>query len=151
MYPGGFNVLLGRHALRLDYWSRLFWAADEDLPNLHFMNTRYPPDPTTYDDSTTPWDLYPALAHHSKTGEVPVAVHLNGPKKQRSRLEKYWGRHWWNSDRGRFRDIVKTRMERGKVRIAYKDGWRTVGVREICPMLDVWEWEAPGLPLDGLR
>ncbi|ORX40244.1 hypothetical protein BD324DRAFT_679274 [Kockovaella imperatae] len=146
---GAFNVLLSQGKIRLDYWSRLFWAADEDLDQVKFVNTRYPPDPTTSDDLVTPWALYPSLLHHTKTGEVPVAVHLNGPKKKRSRLEQWWGYHWWNSGRERFRNIVSERLGRGSVRIVKREGFKTISVRELCPMLDVWDWH-PKLPLDGL-
>ena len=142
---GAFNMLLGDGYLKVDPLFRLFWTSAYDVANVDFINTRYVADPHwPKSDNTTPFELYPALVHHKLTGEVPVAVHFND-FYHKDMLEMWWGRHWWNNNRKRFRAIVKERMEKGMVLFANEDGISSKTVKEICPDLEIWsEVVTPG-------
>ena len=145
-----FNRYLADGKISVDYYSRLFWSAWADLANGAFIGTRYPPDPSVYPESTReseviPWELYPPLGHHTLLGQVPVAIHLNGPDK--SEIDAWWGRLWWQVDGPhgeRFRSIVRDRMERGVVRIAQdgEEGYEIRTMRELCPTLEIWDLSA---------
>ena len=145
---GAFNMLLGDGYLRVDPYFRLFWASAYDTNNVEFINTRYPPDPNHPKlDNTTPWELYPALVHHKRTGEVPVAVHFND-YYHKEMLDDWWGRHWWSSGRKRFKGIVKDRMERGMIKFATEDGITQESVKSICPNLAIWNEVVEPVPRD---
>ena len=142
-------MLLSDGYLDLDYYSRLFWPGHNDYRNMEFLGTRYPPDPSIAASSSNqagsssaiPWDLYPPLGHHTLHGEVPVALHFNGGSKHL--VDEWWGRLWWASDRERFRNIIRRRMDEGKVRFVTDEGYREESVRDLCPLLDIWQWDAP--------
>ena len=146
LVAGAFNILLSERKIKLDYYNRLFWPAHDDFHNFHFIGTHYPPDPSIEEDAhhhdgeeIIPWDLYPPLGHHGITGQVPIAIHFNGGAKEH--LEEWWGKLWWASERDRFRPLVRRRMDRGTVRIVTDDGFREESVRELCPVLRIWEWD----------
>ncbi|ORX41216.1 hypothetical protein BD324DRAFT_613666 [Kockovaella imperatae] len=155
---GAFGIFLTdqpvKTRLSVDYHSRLFWPGFQDFQNIRFMGTHYPPDPSTaasYSDPEAsdyiPWDLYPMLAHHRKTGEVPVALHFNGPIKEL--INEWWGQLWWSSQRDRFLPIIHQRMSQGKVLIAIPEGYREMPVQELCPHMDIWQWQSSHQTTDG--
>ena len=139
---GAFNDYVAEGKVKIDYYSRLFWLAYEDADNVRFQNTRNHPDSTLHavDDhgnDITPWDQYPPLGHHIPTGEVPAALHCNGPIKDV--MDGWWGKSWWNSKSEKFRPLVRSRMDDAKVRFVEGQEYREESMRRLCPMLDIWE------------
>ncbi|ORX41232.1 hypothetical protein BD324DRAFT_51558 [Kockovaella imperatae] len=136
-------MLLGDGYLKVDPYFRLFWASATDTENVQFMNTIHPPGPSypTF-DNTTPFELYPTLVHHTVTGEVPVAVHLND-YWHKHYIEEWYGRLWWTSERKRFWPIVRERMEKGTIKFATEEGITEESARSVCPNLPIWKKEIP--------
>jgi len=121
-----FNKFLASRRISVDYRSRLFWPTYLANGYAHFINTPY------HIDDVIPHELYPPLLHHSQTGEVPVAIHFNGPDKPL--IEEWWGKLWWqNLQDGddRFRDIVASRVKGAEVRLS-EGGHKKW--RDLCPM-----------------
>lgn len=130
-----FNVFLSQGKLVVDPRFRLFWATSYDVQSMVWMNTPYPPDNVS--DTFTPWSLYPPLAHHKHTGEVPVVVHMNDNRK--SFIEDWWGEPWFSKPRAMFQDVVRRRVQNVTLRIAHDTGIRTHLLRDICEAhLDLW-------------
>ena len=130
--------------LHADHYSRLFWAAHDDYENMKYLGTRYPPDPSFdpegskgWQRDTVPWELYPPLGHHALVGQVPGVIHFNGGSKPL--LEEWWGSIWWQqADRRRFTGLIRERMEDGYLTLNTKEGYERLSVKDVCPMLDVW-------------
>jgi hypothetical protein len=107
-----------------------------DVTSMAWMNTPYPPD-NIYDD-VIPWNLFPPLAHHKLTGEIPVVVHLNDDL-HKSLLEEWWGEPWFSSPRQQFRDVVRRRVQNSTLRFEEEGGFRTEALRSVCgEYLDIW-------------
>jgi len=117
----------GRQPISVDYRSRLVWATaySDPVGNGQFVNTPY------HIDSLVPHELYPPLVYNGVTGEVPVAVHFNGPDKVL--IDEWWGKLWWNqlqAEDGRFRDTVSSRMRGAMVRFV---GAESKQWKDLCP------------------
>lgn len=132
-----FNILLAQGKLVVDPRFRLFWANAFDVSSMMWINTPYPPDGVS--DTATPWQLYPPLAHHQLTGEIPVVVHLND-HAHKAMLEEWWGKHWFSSPRKRFKDRVHRRAYNATLRFVEANGvLREERLKDLCGShLDIW-------------
>jgi hypothetical protein len=130
-HTGIFNDFLADRRLSADYHSRLFWstAFADPLETSHFINTPHPIDPYI------PHHLYPPLLYQAQTGEIPVAVHFNGPVNKEL-IRAWWGKFWWNQLKqegdGRFRETVMSRLQGATVRFGGLKGVRKEW-RDLCP------------------
>jgi hypothetical protein len=115
---------------------RMFWSSAFDTSSVVWMNTPYRPDDIP--DRITPWKLYPPLAHHTLTGEVPVVVHLNDvPSKHL--LEDWWGKVWFSNPLPQFQDIVRNRVRDATLRVATASEVREIPLEKVCrDHLDYW-------------
>ena len=142
-------MLLSRGQVEVDYLSRLFWVSAYDADNVKWINTPSDPDlPTVTHRGTLnvdapiesksqgviPWHLYPSLAHHIMTGQVPVVLHLNDAGKKHH-LEEHWNNNWWASGRKRFQGIAEARLKGGMLRFVTDEGYRTEEFWDICSIL----------------
>jgi hypothetical protein len=111
---------------------RMFWSSAFDTSSVVWMNTPYRPD------DIPPWKLYPPLAHHTLTGEVPVVVHLNDvPSKHL--LEDWWGKVWFSNPLPQFQDIVRNRVRDATLRVATASEVREIPLEKVCrDHLDYW-------------
>jgi len=127
---GVFNEYLLKRRISLDYWFRLFWTNSRNWDSSAIVNTRYPVDgiPPS-NDPTIPYDLLPPLLYHTKTGEIPVAIHFND-YQHKELMEEWWGRLWWTKSTGRFWPIVLDRLKTGKIAFAHNGS--TVVWMDLC-------------------
>ena len=130
--PGIFNEYLFHGRISLDYWFRLFWANARDWDSGTIVNIRHPLDvvpPPDLEDHTIPYHLLPPLLYHSKTGEVPVAIHFNDHMHKHF-IEEWWGMLWWTKSTGPFFPIVLDRLQTRKVTFAHNGS--TVMWMDLC-------------------
>jgi hypothetical protein len=115
----------------------MFWSSAFDTSSVLWMNTPYRPDDIP--DRTTPWELYPALAHHRLTGEVPVLVHLNDVLSKHH-LEDWWGKSWFSNPLPQFQEIVRHRVRHATLHVAAADGGMLeIPLEQVCrDHLDYW-------------
>ncbi|KAJ7625565.1 hypothetical protein FB45DRAFT_921783 [Roridomyces roridus] len=110
---GIFNEFLHQGRIKLDYYSRLFWANAHNADAGVIINARYPVSTT---DTVVPYHLLPPLLYHSGTGEYPVAIHFNA-RFHKNLMNDWWGRLWWTQPE--FRSIWQERLDRGTVHFAH--------------------------------
>ncbi|RSH80174.1 hypothetical protein EHS25_007279 [Saitozyma podzolica] len=132
-----FNIFLAQGKIVVDPRFRLFWANSFDVPSMMWINTPYPPDGAS--DTITPWQLYPPLAHHKLTGEIPVVVHLND-HANKAKLEEWWGTPWFGNPGRRFKHYVHGRAYNATLRFVEVDGAvREERLKDLCEShLDIW-------------
>jgi hypothetical protein len=131
-----FNTVLSHGRLVVDPRSRMFWSSAFDTSSVVWMNTPYRPD--AIPDRTTPWELYPPLAHHRLTGEIPVLVHLND-KPAKYLLEDWWGEAWFSNPLPQFQAIVRGRVRDATLRVAAANGMLDIPLEQVCrDHLDYW-------------
>ncbi|ORX35899.1 hypothetical protein BD324DRAFT_629447 [Kockovaella imperatae] len=132
-----FNEAVADRKVDLDFTARLFWPAGDDSANFMFMNTPQSVQDDA-DPGITPWELYPPLGWHTLFGHPPVGIHFAGDVKDRKK--EWWNKLWWASHK-RFRRIVRERMDRGQVEFVEEDGYSRKTIQEVCPKLEVWDWD----------
>ena len=74
--------------------------------------------------------MYPSMAHHRLTGQLPVALHFNAIATK-NLLEDQWGMPWYSTKR--FERYVSDRMKGAKVKGIKPDGaWHEINVEQVC-------------------
>jgi len=131
---GIFNEYLLHRQISLDYWFRLFWANARDWDSGTIINTRHPLDGVLLpEDHTIPYHLLPPLLYHTKTGEVPVAIHFND-HMHKNLIEDWWGMLWWTKSTEPFFPIVLDRLQTRKITFAHNGSsvmWMDLCRREL--------------------
>jgi hypothetical protein len=124
---------LAQRQITPDYYSRLFYQTALNANSWVIVNTRHPPD--SVEDPIIPFHLFPPLLHQRRTGEIPVAIHLNA-RDYKHLINEMWGQLWWNKKTGRFTEIVDGRIKAGRIVFVHDGQMVTYG--DLCAN-DLWQ------------
>lgn len=109
-YSGSFNILLAKGDICVDHYIDLVWNTAYDHDSIAHINMPRPSSTFISEtNSTIPYELYPPLGRHRRTGSIPVAMHYNG-NRHKTLLETDWVKMWYGSDKVDLQKVVQNRM-----------------------------------------